>query len=85
MSDVDERQRVERDEPVVERGRTYEHADHGRVEVTGIWEEIHRLDAVRETETTGVIIVRYAPVADERSADEDEYTETLRDFLAATE
>lgn len=68
---------------VVERGETYEHAEHGPVEVTGIWKGIEQVDRTRHTNEREVFIVRYsAELEGERV---DELTDTLDGFLGAIE
>ena len=66
---------------VVERGETYDHAEYGRVEVTGIWQGVHRVDTAHHTEESGVIIVRYAT----EHGKAEELTDTIDGFLAAIE
>ena len=72
-------------EVVVERGETYEHADHGRVSVTGLWEGVHHVDSARNTNGTGVIVVRYSVEEEERCVEDAEYADTLEEFLTAIE
>lgn len=67
----------------VEEGGTYEHADHGRVEVTGIWYRTRRLEAVRADDERGMIVVRFVP--GDGGTWIDELAEPLDDFLEAIE
>ena len=68
---------------VVERGKTYKHATHGSVEVTGIWKGVHQADTAHNTDETGIIIVRYST---EGEGDQFyELTDTLDEFLEAIE
>lgn len=68
---------------VVERGETYPHSDHGRVIVTGIWKGVHQVDTARNTNETGVIIVRYSTEGGGTTVGVDELTDTLDEFLTA--
>lgn len=68
---------------VVERGKTYDHAEHGRVEVSGIWKGVQRVDSARNTDQKDVIIVRYSTGGDGEPV--GEFTETVDEFLTATE
>lgn len=70
---------------VVERGEAYDHAEHGRVKITGIWKGVQQVDAARNTDETGVIIVRYSSGQKGRSGGIDALTDTLDEFLAAIE
>ena len=69
---------------LVERGNTYDHDQHGRVEVTGIWRGIEEVDEARNTNEKDVIIVRYSCERDEGER-VDELTDTLPEFLEAIE
>lgn len=40
-------------------GETYDHADYGPVEVTGIWRGVSEVDSAHNTSEEGTIIVRY--------------------------
>ncbi|GEM_PF-5930140 len=64
---------------VVDRGETYNHAEHGQVEVTGIWKGIEQVDTARQTNEKDVIIVRYS--AEINGEEVDELTDTLDEFL----
>lgn len=68
---------------VVERGETYDHAEHGHVEVTGIWKGVEEVDAARHTDEKDVFIVRYS--AEINGEQVDELTDTLDEFLQAIE
>lgn len=70
---------------VVEQGETYDHTEHGRVKVTGIWKGVHQVDRARNAEETGVIIVRYSTEKDGGVTDVTELTDTLADFLEAVD
>lgn len=67
----------------VQRGETYDHAEYGQVEVTGIWKGVKRADAAHNTDTDGVIIVRYAPEGDAPRV--RELTDTLDEFISVIE
>lgn len=67
----------------VERGETYNHAQHGRVEVSGIWRGVNEVDSARNTNQKAVIIVRYS--AEQEGERVDELTDTLDEFLEAIE
>lgn len=68
---------------IIQRGETYEHAEHGTVEVVGIWRGVKSIDEAynMDEEDDPVMIVCYTitdgkqPVA--------ELTDTLDAFLAA--
>lgn len=77
MERTDDRPGPESDR-IVEREETYEHAEHGTVEVTGIWRGIDQVDTARNTETKDVIIVRYSATQDGEPV--DELTETVDEF-----
>ncbi|MFP8957990.1 hypothetical protein ACLI4Y_14800 [Natrialbaceae archaeon A-CW3] len=64
---------------VVNRGETYDHAEHGQVEVTGIWKGVEQVDTARHTNEKDVIIVRYS--AEINGEEVDELTDTLDEFL----
>lgn len=81
MAGDDELPRAD-DDQVVERGETYDHAEHGEVEVTGIWRGIHEVDEARNTNEKDVIIVRYSAEQDDGPR-VDELTDTLPAFLEA--
>lgn len=68
---------------VLERGESYEHTEHGPVEVTGIWRGIDQVDSARNTDETDVYIVRYS--AEDGGERVDELTDTLDEFLEAIE
>ena len=70
-------------ERIVERGERYDHETHGRVEVTGIWKGVNRVDKARQTDEKDVLIVRYSTATDDDSV--DELTDTLSEFLEQTE
>lgn len=70
---------------VVERGETYCHSNHGRITVTGIWKGVHQVGTARNTNETGVIIVRYSTEGDGNTVGVDELTDTLDEFLTAIE
>lgn len=81
MEDSDDRPGSDADR-VVERDETYEHSEHGRVTVTGIWRGIEEVDSAHNTNQKDVIIVRYSTTTDDEPI--DELTDTLEEFLAAT-
>lgn len=64
---------------VVNRGETYAHAEHGQVEVTGIWKGVEQVDKARHTDEKDVFIVRYS--AEINGEEVDELTDTLDEFL----
>ena len=68
---------------VVDRGETYDHEEHGQVEVTGIWKGIEQVDEARYTDEKDVFIVRYS--AEINGNEVDELTDTLDEFLEAVE
>ncbi|QSW98924.1 hypothetical protein [Haloterrigena alkaliphila] len=84
MSDTDEIRNLEED-VIVKRGGEYDHATDGRVTVTGIWQGVRQVDRARNTNDTGVIIVRYTTNQHEEVVEEDERIETLDEFLVAIE
>lgn len=70
----------------IERGGIYDHATHGRVEVTQIWQGTEWTDAVavsptEEREARRPIVVRYIPADD--GDWHDELAATLDEFHAA--
>lgn len=65
----------------IEDGQTYDHAEHGAVEVTGIWHRTQRLDTVRKTDEDEMIVVRFVPAEDGTWT--DECAESLTEFLDA--
>lgn len=84
MSNTEEVRSLE-DESIIERWEEYDHATYGRVTVTGIWKGVHRVDKARNTNDTGIIIVRYSTDQNEGRGEADELTDTLDEFLAAIE
>lgn len=84
MSDIEEIRSLEED-LIVERGGQYDHATYGRVTVTGIWKGVQQVDRARNTNDTGIIIVRYTTDRNEGVVEADELTDTLEEFLAAIE
>lgn len=68
-------------ELAVERGESYDHADHGQVKVTGIWKGVEQVDKTRHTDEKNVIVVRYS--AEINGEQVDELTDTLDEFLQA--
>ena len=64
---------------VVDRGEMYSHAEHGQVEVTGIWKGVKQVDTARRTNEKDVIIVRYS--TEINGEEVDELTDTLDEFL----
>lgn len=81
-TDTDE-ETADRPAPIVEQGKTYTHSDYGSVEVSGIWQEINRVDSARNTDETDAIMVRYSARSDGGRI--DEFTDTLSQFLTAVE
>lgn len=72
---------------VIERGGVYDHAAHGRVEVTQIWQGTQWTDAVtvsstEEREINRPIVVRYIPA--DGGDWHDELAATFDEFHAAT-
>lgn len=65
----------------VERGKTYNHSEYGRVEVTGIWRGVNQVDSAHNTKENDMIIVRYSRGGKLIS----ELTDTLDEFLEAIE
>lgn len=63
---------------IIERGEMYGHAQHGEVEVTGIWQGVSRVGASRITDNDDTIIVCYA--IDDGNTD-IELTDTLNSFI----
>ena len=82
MDDSNDRPGAESDR-VVERDETYDHDEYGAVVVTGIWRGIQQVDAAHHTNRKDVIIVRFSAERDGESI--DELTDTLDEFLEATE
>ena len=72
------------DDRIIERGQTYDHDQHGQVEVTGIWQGVQEVDETRNTGEKDVIIVRYFCKSTDGGQVED-FTDTLDQFLEATE
>lgn len=66
-------------ERVIERGKAYNHSEHGRVEVNGIWRGVHKVDSAYNTKESGTIIVRYSITEDGPTG--KEITATLNEFL----
>lgn len=69
---------------VIKCGEIYEHATHGAIEVTGIWQGTHWIDTMPISDTPAeqnLIIVRYTSVTDDNWWDES--TETLDTFRNA--
>lgn len=64
---------------VVDRGGTYDHAEYGQVEVTGIWKGVKQVNEAQHTNEGDVIIVRYSAEISGKKV--DELTDTLEDFL----
>ncbi|WP_290815312.1 hypothetical protein [Halovivax sp.] len=64
---------------LVDRGETYNHAEHGQVEVTGIWKAVEQVDRARHTNEKDVITVRYSAEINGEAV--DELTDTLDEFL----
>lgn len=67
----------------IERGETYDHAEHGQVEITGIWKGVEQVDKARHTDEKDVFIVRYSAEIDGEQV--DELTDTLDEFLRSIE
>lgn len=65
----------------IEDNETYHHAEHGRVEVTGIWHRTQSLDTTRDVDVQDMVVVRFIPGTDGTWA--DERAEPLDDFLDA--
>ncbi|MFC7214319.1 hypothetical protein ACFQO4_09550 [Saliphagus sp. GCM10025334] len=65
----------------IERGETYDHAEHGQVKVTGIWKGVEQVDKARHTDERDIFIVRYS--AEINGEQVDELTDTLDEFLQA--
>lgn len=65
----------------IEDGETYDHAEHGYVEVTGIWHRTQRLDTTRDADEQDLIVVRYVP--GEEGTWLDELAQSLDDFRDA--
>lgn len=84
MSDV-ENPRDSDPNKVVKQGETYHHSDRGCVKVTGIWKGVHQVDTARNMDETGVIIVRYSTQEAGDTADVNELTDTVDEFLTAIE
>lgn len=68
-------------ELAIERGETYNHAEHGQVTVTGIWKGVEQVDKAHRTDEKDIFIVRYS--AEINGEQVDELTETLDEFLHA--
>ncbi|SDJ64738.1 hypothetical protein [Natronorubrum texcoconense] len=74
------------DDRLIEDGGTYDHAEHGRVEVTGIWkrtQRIQRLETARREDERDTTVVRFVP--GENGEWIDELAEPCGDFLDAIE
>lgn len=67
----------------IERGETYDHTEHGQVEVTGIWKGVEQIDKARHTDEKNVFIVRYS--AEINGEQVDALTDTLDEFIQAVE
>lgn len=67
----------------IKHGEEYNHAQHGRVEVSGIWRGINEVDSTRNTDQKEVIIIRYS--AEQENERAVELTDTLDKFLQAIE
>lgn len=64
-------------ERAVERGETYNHREHGPVEVEGIWRGVSEVDSARNATENDTIIVRYSVVEEPL----DGLIDTLDEFL----
>ena len=67
----------------VERDETYNHSEHGQVEVTGIWKGVEQVDRARHTDEKDVFIIRHSAEINEEQV--DELTDTLDEFLQSIE
>ncbi|QSW99407.1 hypothetical protein [Haloterrigena alkaliphila] len=66
----------------IEHGRTYDHAHHGPVEVTGIWQKTRWVETVRDGDEQETVVIRFLPPdgddwSDERSASLNEFLEHI--------
>lgn len=66
---------------VIETGETYDHTEHGPVEITAIWHRTQRLDTTRKVDSQDMVVVRYIPGEDGKWS--DELAESLSDLLNA--
>lgn len=65
----------------IERGETYDHADHGQVAVMGIWKGVEQVDTARRTDEKDIFIVRYSTEINGEQV--DELAETFDEVLQA--
>lgn len=65
----------------IEEGETYHHAQHGHVEVTGIWHRTQSLETTHNVDMHDMVAVRFIPSKDGTWI--DELAEPLDDFLEA--
>lgn len=70
-------------ERVIKRGETYNHVEHGQVEVTGIWKRVQRVDKTHHADEKDVFIVRYSAEIDGEEI--DGLTETVDEFIGSIE
>ncbi len=82
MDDSDDRPGAD-SELVIERGETYTHVEHGRVDVTGIWKGVKQVDKAHHSDERDVYIVRYSTEIGGKQV--DELTDTVDEFLRAIE
>ena len=71
----------------IEHGETYEHAEHGTVKITGIYQRTRRLDTTAAADERPLVVIRYVPEGggwiDELAAKRDEFCAAV-DVPAAT-
>lgn len=65
----------------IERGNTYDHREHGPVQITGIWQGTATVGSVDRDEDNEVCIVRYAPQEAPHDEPITEFVEAADDFL----
>lgn len=69
----------------VEVGEVYNHASHGNVKVTGIWQGVSSVDTARNTDTKHTIVIRFSPVKTDDRRSVPDLADTLNEFLDAIE
>lgn len=67
----------------IERGETYDHAEHGLIEVTEIFRGVTRIKRISPTNGTETVIVLYSTEQDDER--DPEFVKPLGDFLEAVE
>ncbi|WP_339105909.1 hypothetical protein [Haloterrigena salinisoli] len=67
----------------IEVGEVYDHASHGNVKVTGIWQGVSSVDTARNTDTKHTIVIRFSPIETDDRRSVPDLADTLNKFLDA--